>query len=351
MLIGEVAAKSGVSARMLRHYDTIGLVSPSARTAGGYRRYSETDVWRLFHVESLRSLGLGLDDVAAVLNSVAADPTLVVAELIERTRERIDREQDLLRRLEQVQTASPGAWSDVLHTTRLIRGLDADDPSTRQRLALSLGFKPAQDVDTLVEAVLSERDTNASGALAWALARFGDAAMPGLADGLHSSSADRRRRAVEALTKLDTPSARSTLSTALEHPDRFVSRRAALVLGRLGERGAVPPLLDMVVSGQEDVDAAELLAGLASRHDCGDEIVTAIQDAYPTADPAARVRLTETLGEIPGTHSTAALTDLADDPNRQVAVTALALLRLRATVGQRALRRTAVHPDASQRGR
>ena len=44
MLIGEVAERSGVSARMLRHYDSLGLVSPSERTSGGYRSYSEADL-------------------------------------------------------------------------------------------------------------------------------------------------------------------------------------------------------------------------------------------------------------------------------------------------------------------
>ncbi len=63
MRISELANRSGVSARMLRHYDRIGLVSPSGRTEAGYREYSQADAWRLFQVESLRSLGLGLAEV------------------------------------------------------------------------------------------------------------------------------------------------------------------------------------------------------------------------------------------------------------------------------------------------
>ena len=60
MLIGEVARRSGVSARMLRHYDSLGLVRPTGRTGGGYREYSGADIRRIFHIESLRSLGLSL---------------------------------------------------------------------------------------------------------------------------------------------------------------------------------------------------------------------------------------------------------------------------------------------------
>ncbi|MGW3562241.1 MerR family DNA-binding transcriptional regulator, partial [Streptomyces sp. NPDC000963] len=58
MLIGDVARRSGVSARMLRHYETLGLVRPTGRTGSGYREYSDEDIRRIFHVESLRSLGV-----------------------------------------------------------------------------------------------------------------------------------------------------------------------------------------------------------------------------------------------------------------------------------------------------
>ena len=52
MLIGEVSKHSGVSARMLRHYDSVGLVSSTGRFQSGYRQYSAEDVRRLFHVEA-----------------------------------------------------------------------------------------------------------------------------------------------------------------------------------------------------------------------------------------------------------------------------------------------------------
>lgn len=44
MLIGEVAERSGISSRMLRHYDRTGVVSPSGRTAGGYRYYTDEEL-------------------------------------------------------------------------------------------------------------------------------------------------------------------------------------------------------------------------------------------------------------------------------------------------------------------
>jgi DNA-binding transcriptional MerR regulator len=70
VLIGEVARRCGVSTRMLRHYDTLGLVRPTGRTVGGYREYSEADLRRIFHVEGLRTLGLSLRQIGRAL----ADP-------------------------------------------------------------------------------------------------------------------------------------------------------------------------------------------------------------------------------------------------------------------------------------
>src|SRR5699024_11215549 len=60
MLIGEVARRSGVSARMLRHYESIGLLAPTERTAVGYREYADADTGRNLRIEGLRKLGMSL---------------------------------------------------------------------------------------------------------------------------------------------------------------------------------------------------------------------------------------------------------------------------------------------------
>ncbi|MFD9722145.1 MerR family transcriptional regulator, partial [Streptomyces sp. NPDC059076] len=62
--MGRVAELAGVSVRTLHHYDEIGLVRPSARTAAGYRAYSAVDVERLREVLAYRRLGFGLKGVA-----------------------------------------------------------------------------------------------------------------------------------------------------------------------------------------------------------------------------------------------------------------------------------------------
>ncbi|CAM5262656.1 hypothetical protein STENM327S_07214 [Streptomyces tendae] len=71
--MGGVAESAGVSVRTLHHYDDIGLVRPSARTAAGYRAYSADDVERLRKVLAYRRLGFGLRDIADLVDDPATD--------------------------------------------------------------------------------------------------------------------------------------------------------------------------------------------------------------------------------------------------------------------------------------
>ncbi|MET9361827.1 MerR family transcriptional regulator [Streptomyces sp. NPDC006632] len=75
--VGPLAEASGLTVRTLHHWDTIGLLSPSRRTAGGHRAYTESDVGRLYQVLALRGLGLGLDTIAVCLDS-GIDPARVL---------------------------------------------------------------------------------------------------------------------------------------------------------------------------------------------------------------------------------------------------------------------------------
>src|SRR5262249_25504637 len=61
--VGEVARLARISVRTLHHYDGIGLLTPSARSAGGYRLYTETDLHRLRRVLFYRELDFGLDEI------------------------------------------------------------------------------------------------------------------------------------------------------------------------------------------------------------------------------------------------------------------------------------------------
>jgi DNA-binding transcriptional MerR regulator len=73
LTVGRVAELAGVTVRTLHHYDAIGLVQPSARTAAGYRAYSAGDVERLRQVLAYRRLGFGLREVADLVGDPSTD--------------------------------------------------------------------------------------------------------------------------------------------------------------------------------------------------------------------------------------------------------------------------------------
>jgi len=85
--IGELARASGVTVRALHHYDEIGLLRASERTASGHRRYNEADLRRLYRVRALRSLGLSLDEIAGVLTGAPDDLVTMRALLAAQLRE------------------------------------------------------------------------------------------------------------------------------------------------------------------------------------------------------------------------------------------------------------------------
>ena len=67
MKIGEVAERTGLSLRTIRHYDETGLVVPSARTVGGFRMYTEVEVARLLVIKRMKPLGYSLEEMADLL--------------------------------------------------------------------------------------------------------------------------------------------------------------------------------------------------------------------------------------------------------------------------------------------
>ncbi|GAB10971.1 putative MerR family transcriptional regulator [Gordonia araii NBRC 100433] len=326
MLIGEVSRRSGVSTRMLRHYDALGLVRPSGRASSGYREYSAADFRRLFHVECLRSLGLSLQDAKRALDDPAFEPTAVVSALIDHTRARMAEQQRVLDRLAQIEAAAPGQWEDVIDTVGLLRALESGSGSHRQQAVLAQR-EGGMPTEALVEAVLAEEDLNVAGALRWSLARAGDDAVPGLARGMASADAEVRRRAVVATAAIPTPPATELLLAALDDVDAGVRDRAALELGQRLVPAATDLLAAMVVAGRRDVEAAEALGKLGEATVPTEAVVAALEEALgPSDSPPARLRVAQALAEIPGASSDGALARLAADDDSTIAATAAAIL-------------------------
>ncbi len=72
MHIGELADKTGLSLRTIRHYDDVGLLPATARTEGGFRLYSDADVESLLLIKQMKPLGFSLEEMAEILGLLAA---------------------------------------------------------------------------------------------------------------------------------------------------------------------------------------------------------------------------------------------------------------------------------------
>ena len=90
--VGEVSELTGVTVRTLHHYDEIGLLEPSERTAAGYRLYSDADLIRLHTILNWRDMGFGLNDIAGMLD----DPDQDLATGLKRQRQRLTERSDRL---------------------------------------------------------------------------------------------------------------------------------------------------------------------------------------------------------------------------------------------------------------
>lgn len=68
MNIGEAAKISGVNAKLIRHYESIGIIPKASRSESGYRTYSEADVHILSFVKRARNLGFSMKEIKKLVN-------------------------------------------------------------------------------------------------------------------------------------------------------------------------------------------------------------------------------------------------------------------------------------------
>ena len=68
LTIGEMAKRSGLTPKMIRHYESLGLLPPAVRSEAGYRHYQEADVQQLRFIRQARELGFSLPQIGELLN-------------------------------------------------------------------------------------------------------------------------------------------------------------------------------------------------------------------------------------------------------------------------------------------
>ena len=130
--IGQLAADTGLTVRTLHHYDHVGLLCPSGRSASGHRLYDDCDVQRLYQVLALRQVGLSLEDIAEVLDGAAS-----LEQLLMRHAVYVDRQLEAMRTLRSQLSAilarmrRAGAV-DVTDFVELIRKVNVVDETVQQ---------------------------------------------------------------------------------------------------------------------------------------------------------------------------------------------------------------------------
>lgn len=127
MNIGEVSTATGLSAKMIRHYEAIGLIGRPARSEAGYRLYDDADLRTLRFVRHARELGFGLERIGELV-SLWRDPDRASAEVkriaLEHVAE-LDRQIALLTRMrDALQQTAARCHGDRRPSCPILEGLD-----------------------------------------------------------------------------------------------------------------------------------------------------------------------------------------------------------------------------------
>ena len=101
--VGELAKRTGLTVRTLHHYDSIGLLKPSARSDSGYRLYQRDDIARLHQVQALRRFGMSLAAIGTFLANPEAPVNQIIAQQITALERQIEQATLLHKQLSTLQ--------------------------------------------------------------------------------------------------------------------------------------------------------------------------------------------------------------------------------------------------------
>jgi DNA-binding transcriptional MerR regulator len=143
--VKQAAGMSGVSVRTLHHYDAIGLLVPSARTAAGYRLYTGDDLLRLQQILIGRELGLALEEIRRLLDDPRVDRKTALLNQRERLRERVRETAAMIRAIDVALTALEGKGAEM-NMEALFEGFDSSryEDEARERWSTTAAFSEAE---------------------------------------------------------------------------------------------------------------------------------------------------------------------------------------------------------------
>lgn len=140
MNIGDAANRSGVSAKMIRYYERIGLIPTASRTASGYREYEPRDVHMLRFIARARDLGFSVAEITELLDlwrdkdRRSADVKALAQARVRDLRHKIAHLQDMADTLEDLANACAGNERPNCPILQRLETLDTDDePLSRRR--------------------------------------------------------------------------------------------------------------------------------------------------------------------------------------------------------------------------
>lgn len=121
--VSQIARRTQITVRTLHHYEAKGLLMPAQRSAAGYRLYGAGELRRLQHVVSLKALGFSLAEIHSCLDADAPSLGQALLRQVDRLREAVVRQQELVQRLERV--AQQALHGETIDAETLLSSIEA----------------------------------------------------------------------------------------------------------------------------------------------------------------------------------------------------------------------------------